>query len=75
MENWIHNNLTGAEVIAVSQTGYTNEKVALAWLNYFIRHASAGPNKDWRILLLDGHITHCQDDFIIKCHESHIVPY
>ena len=75
MENWIHDNLTGAEVIAVSQTGYTNEKVALAWLNHFIKHAGAGPNKHWRILLLDGHITHCQDDFIIKCHENHIVPY
>jgi len=30
MENWIHDNRTGAEVIAVSQTRYTNEKVALA---------------------------------------------
>ena len=75
MENWIHDNLTGAEVIAVLQTGHTNEKVALAWLTHFIRHAGAGPNKHWRIVLLDGHITHCQDDFIIKCHENHIVPY
>lgn len=27
MESWIHDNLTGAEVIAVSQTGYTNESM------------------------------------------------
>jgi len=36
---------TGAEVIAVSQTRYTNEKVALAELNHFIRYAGAGPHK------------------------------
>lgn len=75
MANRIHDNLTGGEVIAVSQTGYTNENVALAWLNHFIRHAGAGPNKHWLILLLDCHITHCQYYFIIKCHETHIVPY
>ncbi|RPA96081.1 hypothetical protein L873DRAFT_1627287, partial [Choiromyces venosus 120613-1] len=27
------------------------------------------------ILLLNGHITHCQNDFIIKCHENLIVPF
>ncbi|RPA89660.1 hypothetical protein L873DRAFT_1629841, partial [Choiromyces venosus 120613-1] len=27
------------------------------------------------MLLVDGHITHHQDDFIIKCHEHHIVPF
>ncbi|RPB04342.1 hypothetical protein L873DRAFT_1666749 [Choiromyces venosus 120613-1] len=27
------------------------------------------------MLLVDGHITHRQDDFIIKCHENHIVPF
>lgn len=75
MESWIHDNLTGAEVITVSQTGYTNENVALSWLNHFIKHVGAGPQAHWRILLLDGYITHCKDDFIIKCHENHIVPF
>ena len=75
MENWIQDNLTGAEVIAVSQTGYTNENIALSWLNHFIKHSGAGPDKHWRILLLDGHITHCKEDFVIHCHENHIVPF
>lgn len=74
MENWIQDNLSGAEVIAVSQTGYTNEGIALAWLDHFINHVDAGPDKHWRVLLLDGHITHRQPDFVIKCHENHIVP-
>ena len=75
MESWISDNLLGAEVIAVSQTGYTNENIALAWLDHFIKHVDAGPDKHWRMLLLDGHITHHKDDFVLKCHENHIIPY
>ena len=42
IETWIHDNLTSAEAIAVSQTGYTNENIALAWLDHFIKHVDAG---------------------------------
>ena len=75
MESWVSDNLLGAEVIVVSQTGYTNEKIALAWLDHFIKHVDAGPDKHWRMLLLDGHITRHKADFILKCHENHIVPF
>ncbi|PWW71737.1 hypothetical protein C7212DRAFT_231846 [Tuber magnatum] len=76
MDEWIQENLTGAEMIAVSQTGYTNENIniALAWLDHFINHVGAGPTAHWLLLLLDGHITHHKDDFILKCYENHIVP-
>ncbi|RPB00296.1 hypothetical protein L873DRAFT_1789057 [Choiromyces venosus 120613-1] len=75
MESWIHENLTGVEVITVLPTGYTNENITLAWLDHFIKHIEAGPDKHWHMLLVDGHITHWQDDFIIKCHENHIIPF
>ncbi|RPB04629.1 hypothetical protein L873DRAFT_1665907, partial [Choiromyces venosus 120613-1] len=29
----------------------------------------------WHMLLVDGHITHCQDDFIIKYPENYIIPF
>ena len=49
MENWIHDNLSRAEVIAVSPTGYTNTSIALAWLDYFIKYTDAGPEAHcWR---------------------------
>ncbi|RPB00440.1 hypothetical protein L873DRAFT_1559953, partial [Choiromyces venosus 120613-1] len=67
--------MESAEVITVSPTGYTNETIALAWLNHFIKHVRAGPDQYWHILLLNGHITPRQDDFIIKCHENYIVPF
>ena len=75
MEDWVQNNVTGAEVIAVSQTGYTNESIAVSWLDHFIKHVDAGPEAHWRILLLDGHTTHHKDNFILKCHENHIVQF
>ncbi|RPA97609.1 hypothetical protein L873DRAFT_1690158, partial [Choiromyces venosus 120613-1] len=75
MENWIQDNLTGAEVITVLPTGYTNERIALAWLDHFIKHAGTSPDQHWCILLLEGHITHCQNDFVIKCHENYIIPF
>ncbi|RPA91772.1 hypothetical protein L873DRAFT_1866613, partial [Choiromyces venosus 120613-1] len=62
-------------VITVSPTGYTNENIALAWLDHFIKHIEAGPDKHWHMFLVDRYITHCQDDFIIKYHENHIVPF
>jgi hypothetical protein len=29
IESWIHNNLKGSKVIALSTTGYTNEEIAI----------------------------------------------
>ncbi|RPA95960.1 hypothetical protein L873DRAFT_1845620 [Choiromyces venosus 120613-1] len=39
MENWIQDNLTGAEVITVSPTGYTNECIALTFQLYTIKNS------------------------------------
>jgi len=75
MEDWVQDNLTSAEVIALSQTGYTNESIAVSWLAHFIKHVDAGPEAHWRILLLDGHTTHHKDNLILKCYENHIVPF
>jgi hypothetical protein len=30
MESWIHDNLKGGEVIDLSETGYTNKRIAIA---------------------------------------------
>ena len=75
IESWVTDNLLRAEVIALSQTRYTNEKIALAWLDHFIKHVDARLDKHWRMLLLDGHITHHKADFILQCHDNHIVPF
>jgi hypothetical protein len=74
MESWIHDNLKRGEVIGQSETGYTNERTAIAWLNHFIKYTNAGPDKLWKLLLLDSHITHENPDFVILAHENNIKP-
>ena len=74
MESWIHDNLKGGEVIDQLEIGYTNERIAIAWLNHFIKHTKARLDKPWKLLLLDSHITHENPDFVILAHENHIKP-
>jgi hypothetical protein len=73
MDNWIHDNLTGEETITNSPTGYTNNIVIIQYLDHLLMHTSSGPTKPWKMLLLDGHITHEYPEFVIKAIENHII--
>jgi acylphosphatase len=35
LEGWVHNNLDGDTLMAISETGYTNDELALEWLKHF----------------------------------------
>jgi hypothetical protein len=70
--SWFSENMTGAEVATVSPLGYTNKGICIQWLDHFIQHNDCGPNKPWRILLLDSATCHEADDFIIKSKMNHI---
>jgi hypothetical protein len=72
MESWIHQNLEGAEVLMLSDTGYTNDKIGVWWLEYFIKHTDSGPDKLWKLLLLDGHASHECPEFVLKAEENNI---
>ena len=75
MENWVHENLKGAEVMYLSETGYTNDQIAVWWLEHFIKHTDSGPDKLWKLLLLDGHVSHECPQFVLKAEESNIALY
>jgi hypothetical protein len=34
---WFHKKIIGHKVITVSDTGYINEGICMAWLDYFIK--------------------------------------
>ena len=72
MMSWFSEQMTGAEVISVSPSGYTNEGICMQWLDHFIQHNKCGPQEHWRILLLDGATCHQADDFILKAKMNHI---
>jgi hypothetical protein len=66
MESWFDDKMTGYEVVTVSPSGYTNETICMTWLDHFIKHHDCGPEKHWRILLIDGASCHNAPEFIIK---------
>ncbi len=66
MASWFSANMTGHELLTVSESGYTNEGICMIWLDHFIKHRDCGPNKEWPILLLDGATCHETPKFAIK---------
>jgi hypothetical protein len=72
IESWFHENLQGEELLMLSPTGYTNESLALDWLQHFIKYSSAGPEKPWKLLLLDGQRSHESPTFILNCLANNI---
>jgi hypothetical protein len=75
IEAWIAQELVGEERIRPTITGYTNNEVALEYLDHLILHLRAGPSKPWKILLLDSHESHKTDAFQLKAVENHIYPF
>jgi hypothetical protein len=75
MENWVILELIGKERIATTLTGYTNNEVALLYLNYLIYYIYTGPNKPWKILLFDSYESHKTDEFQLKAVLNNIYLY
>ena len=42
------------------------------YLDHLIKHSRAGPDKPWKVLLLDRYESHYFEDFVIKAHENYI---
>jgi hypothetical protein len=70
ISNWFH-DLPRDWVIQVSPTGWTNNDLALAWLNHFDSHAK--PVGVYRLLIVDGHESHCSVAFQDLCKEKNII--
>jgi hypothetical protein len=58
-------------VIQVSSTGWINNDLALAWLHHFDSHAR--PVGEYRLLIIDGHESHCSVAFQDLCKEKKII--
>jgi hypothetical protein len=46
MASWFSENITGHELITVSESGYTNEGICIAWLDHFIKYNNCGQDKE-----------------------------
>ena len=61
--------------VLLSESRYTNMELALIYLDHLILYTSAATNKPPKVLLMDRHRSHMQDDFIIKAIDHNIHPY
>jgi hypothetical protein len=60
-------------VVTVSPTGWTNNDVGLAWLKHFDAHTKASSAGAYRLLIIDGHESHCSIEFQDYCKENKII--
>jgi hypothetical protein len=70
ISNWFY-DVPRDWVIQVSPTGWTNNDLAVAWLKHFDSHAS--PVGAYRLLIIDGHESHCSVAFQDLCKEKKII--
>ena len=71
--------------ISVSENGWTNNALGLEWLKHFDKHTTTRQVGSYRLLILDGHESHLNQDFKDYClarriltlcmpsHSSHIL--
>jgi len=60
MESWYHENLAGKERILLSESGYSNDELAIIWLQHFIKETKCEENGNslWKLIILDSHTSH-----------------
>ena len=75
MESWYHRSLDGREQVLLLESGYTNDELAIKWLNYFIFYTQSTPTLDVKLLLLDSHSSHRTLEFTIRVAEYNILLY
>jgi len=74
-EKHFDNNLDGRTLMAMSESGYTNDMLSYEWIKHFdmqTREKAAGRR---RLLIMDGHGSHHTKEFISYCINNKITPY
>ena len=59
--------------LSVSENGWTNNALGLEWLKHFDAHTKARQVGAYRLLILDGHESHLNQDFKDYCLENMIL--
>jgi hypothetical protein len=70
--SWLSDNITGHEVIIISESGYINKGIYMVWLDHFIKYNNCRPDKPWRILLLNNTTCYKTLEFIVKAKANKI---
>jgi hypothetical protein len=60
-------------ILEVSPNGWTNNQLALAWLEHFDEHTKSSAVGAYRLLILDGHESHSSLEFQDLCKEKNVI--
>jgi DDE superfamily endonuclease len=74
LERMFPDGLQDDVLMAVSDTGYNNDDLSLAWLHHYDQHTKNRRQGFWRLLIFDGFGSHLLIDFIRYCWDNHIIP-
>jgi hypothetical protein len=75
MQDWFSPGMDPDMHIETSEKGFTTDEIAVKWLHHFIKHSDAGPNAEWKLLLMDNHRSHETGEFIQLANLNHILPF
>ncbi|KAE8233773.1 hypothetical protein CF326_g1192 [Tilletia indica] len=74
-ESWAQNSLPSEALIAVNDSGYSDDMLALRWIQHFADRTKKMTRGQKRLLIFDGHGSHCTRQFIQICTENDIIPF
>ena len=61
-------------VIQVSPNGWTDQEIALQWLKHFDHWTHSQVRGQYRMLVMDGHVSHVSLEFVTYCENHKIIP-
>jgi hypothetical protein len=62
--DWVDSSTEKRTVVRVSPNGWTDSSIALEWLEHFDKYTASRTQGLYRLLLLDGHLSHVLFDFV-----------
>jgi hypothetical protein len=69
LRKYVDNDMSGDTFFGRSESGFTNDKLTLAWLKYFHMFTEKRTKGRYRMLIFDGYGLHVTQDFIDYCWE------
>jgi hypothetical protein len=75
LRKYFKNDLSGDTFFGRSESGFTNDKLTLSWLQHFDRYTKKRTIGRYRMLIFDGYGSHITQDFIEYCRQHRIQPF
>lgn len=74
LHKWtIYNDLSDEISLSISDSGHSNDSLAMAWLRHFEKHSARGQVGPYRLLIMDGYGSHLTYEFWSFAKEHKII--